>query len=633
MKEKIYTILGVIKNFIINNLDIIFFIPIILYKLVNYEKIISPEYFTYHFIVPPVLSSIIIVASFSLLFKNKGRMRFLYIFDIVISIIVIADAAYYRYFKDIISISVIRNGVMLGGVSSSLKDVLYPTDFLNLLDCFILLPIMGLYKKRIKRPQLKFVPRLAFFLVFFCIGTAWDAQKISSLNKEQPGLIANMSSRLYLDKYLGDLNFHVLDAYNVASTKVTNMKAISTEKQDKIKAYLDEKDAPQGVTFKNIGNGKNLIVLQVEALQQFVINKQVNGQEITPNLNKWIGKSMYFNNYYYQVASGTTSDAEFLSLNSLYPAATGAAYYMYPGNTYDSIPKQFNNKGYTSVAYNGYQEGFWNRNVMYKAEDFSNYYAEKSYNMNEQVGLGLSDKSFFNQTVPRIENLKQPYYSFLITLSSHFPYDDQKGYGNTLNLGKYKGTFIGDYLNGIHYTDTQIGTFLDKLDKDGVLKNSILVVYGDHYAIPKNESQGMYDFLGIKNASDLDWNNLQKVPLMIHFPNDANKGVNNIPAGQIDLYPTLANIFGLNNKYMFGTDLLNDKTNVVKFRNGSFVDKNYFYASYTNTYYDIKTGKAVKPNAYLTGLKNKTITELEYNDDILNHNLLKKFIKQDSSKK
>jgi phosphoglycerol transferase MdoB-like AlkP superfamily enzyme len=630
MKTTIFKILNYLKNFIINNLDILYIIPIITYKAINYDKTISPEYFSYHLIFIPVFVSVIAVSSISLLFKNKGRTRFLYIFNIVMSIILIADSAYYRYFKDIISISVIRNGVMLGGVKSSLKDVLYPSDFLYLADCVILLPLMRIYKKHVNRPQLKLVQRFACFLVVFAIGASWDGIRIYEFSLEQPKLITTMFNRLYLDKYLGDVNFHVLDAYNVASTKLANMKSIPVSKQNDIKKYLEQKDIPQGVTLSGAGNGKNLIVIQVEALQQFVIGAKLNGQEITPNLNKWLGKSLYFNNYYYQVASGTTSDAEFLSLNSLYPAASGAAYYLYPGDTFDSTPKQFNDKGYSTVTLNGYQEGFWNRNVMYKAEDFSNYYAEKAYNIDEQVGLGLSDKSFFNQTFEKMKTFKQPYYSFMITLSSHFPYDDQKGYGNTIDLGKYKGSFIGDYINGIHYTDAQIGMFLDKLDKAGMLKNSIVVLYGDHYAIPKNEAQGLYDFEGIKNPTDLDWNNLQKVPMFIHFPNDANKGVNNVPAGQVDLYPTIANLFDLDRKYMFGTDLLNAKNNIVTFRGGSFVANNTFYASYSDTYYDMNTGKTVQPTPALEKVKSDTLTELEYNDDILNHNLLKNFIKEDA---
>jgi lipoteichoic acid synthase len=633
MKNNIFKILNFLKNFIINNIDIIYTISIITYKAINYDKTISPVYFSYNLIFIPVFVAVIAISSISLLFKNKGRIRFLYTFNIVMSIILIADSAYYRYFKDIISISVIRDGVMLGGVKSSLKDVLYPSDFLYLADCVILLPLIRIYRKHINRPQLKFVQRFACFLILFVIGGAWDAERIHQFSLEQPGLVSTLYSRLYVDEYLGDVNFHVLDSYNAVSTKLSNLKSISASKQAEIKQYLEKKDVPEGTTLAGAGKGKNLIVIQVEALQQFVIGAKLNGEEITPNLNKWIGKSMYFNNYYYQVASGNTSDAEFLSLNSLYPAAAGIAYELYPGDTFNSTARQFSDKGYSTVTLNGYQEGFYNRNVMYKAEDFDNFYGEKAYNIDEQVGLGLSDKSFFNQTLEKMKTFKQPYYSFMITLSSHFPYDDQKGYGNTIDLGKYTGSFIGNYINGIHYTDAQLGMFLDKLDKAGILKNSIVVLYGDHYAIPKYQSQGLYDFEGIQKPTDLDWNNLQKVPMMIHFPNDANKGVNSIPSGQVDLYPTIANLFNLNRQYMFGMDLINAKNNIVTFRSGSFVANNTYYASYSDTYYNMSTGNPVKPTTEMKKTKRDTLTELQYNDDILNHNLLKNFIQEDANTK
>mgnify|MGYP001167343057 CR=1 FL=1 len=626
-------IFSFLRRFIVNNIDIIYFIVIITYKAIQYDKTISPEYFSVAFIFLPVFASVIALASISLIFKNRGRTRFLFIVNFLLSFILFADTAYYRYFKDIISISVIRNGVMLGGVSASLKDVIYPTDFLFFLDCIVLIPLIGIYRKHAKRTQPKLIQRLAFFLILFAIGGSIDAQRIYKLNIEQPRLISTMFNRLYLDKSLGDVNFHLLDAYNVSSTKIANMKSVPAAKQTEIKQFLEKNDVPKGVTFKNDGKGKNLIVIQVEALQQFVIGKSINGQEITPNLNKWLGKSIYFNNYYYQVASGTTSDSEFLSLNSLYPAAAGAAYYLYPGDTLNSTAKQFNAKGYDTTTLNGYQEGFWNRNVMYKAENFNHYYAEKAYNNDEQVGLGLSDKSFFNQTFDKIKTYKEPYYSFMITLSSHYPYDDQKGYGNTLDLGNYKGSFVGDYMNGIHYTDTQIGMFLDKLDKAGILKKSILVLYGDHYAIPKNEAQGLYDAVGIKNPTDLDWSELQKVPMMIHFPDDANKGVSNLPAGQIDLYPTIANLFNLETKYMFGTDLLNTKTNIVSFRDGSFTNGTNFYVAATGAYYDEKTKAKVPETPELLKMKTNTLNQLEYSDDILNHNLLRTFIKEDATKK
>ncbi|URZ16977.1 LTA synthase family protein [Clostridium felsineum] len=631
MNNKLVNLKNNIKEFLLRHLYILYTIIAVTIKTINYEKLISPTFFSIKFILPPVLSSIIVICSISLLFKNKGRTRFLYFFNLIISILLIADSAYYRYFKDCISLSVIRNGILLSGVSSSLRDLLYPSDFIYLIDCIILIPLIRIFKGYFNKTAI-FKIRFAEFLILLCIALPINILKIYSLTIEQPTLISTMVNKMYIAKVIGIVNFQVIDAYNVISTKVKDLKTLPPARQKEIKNYLKKKDSYTTSNFTGAAKGKNLIMIQVEALQQFVIGAKMNGQEITPNLNRWMGKSLYFNNYFYQVASGVTSDAEFLSNNSLYPADSGAAYYMYCNDTYDSLARQMNNNGYYTTAINGYKEGFWNRNVMYKAEDFHDYFAERNYNINETVGLGLSDKSWLNQTLPMMKNFKQPYFSFLITLSSHYPYDDQKGYGN-FDVGKYKGTLLGNYLNGIHYTDAQLGMFLDNLEKQGMLDNSIVVLYGDHFAIPKNSIEDLYNFENIKNPTNLDWYELQKVPMFIHFPHDENKGVNSMYSSQIDLYPTIANLFGLDKKYMFGSDLLNTQNNVVTFRNGSFTDGKYFYVSFEDSYYDIDDKKTIKPTSKLKAMKEDSLTQLQYSDDILNHNLMKTFLKDDSKDK
>jgi phosphoglycerol transferase MdoB-like AlkP superfamily enzyme len=281
-------------------------------------------------------------------------------------------------------------------------------------------------------------------------------------------------------------------------------------------------------------------------------------------------------------------------------------------------------RGYYTAALHGNSESFWNRDVMYKAEGFDNFLGENSFNITEKVGLGLSDKAFLTQSIDKLKNFNQPYFSFLITLSSHYPYDDTKGYGD-FDVKPYDNTLLGNYLKGIHYTDAQLGMFLERLEQEGILKNSIVVLYGDHFAIPKQNIGELYNFERVSNPNDLQWYEYQKVPMFIHFPDDQNKGVNHTYSGQMDLYPTLANIFNLPMKYMFGKDILNPRNRNVIFRDGSFTDGKYFYVSTSNTYYDISTGKVVQENPELKQEKENALGQLNYSDDILNHNLLKNF--------
>lgn len=610
-------------HFLIRNLDIILFAAIIFFKLMLYAKQISPEYL-YMGVTHPVFASVLILASFSMLFEHKTRINFLYTINLIIGLVLISDIMYYKYFKDVTTVAALRNIKLLSGVSSSVTSLIDIKDFIYVIDTIILFPFLKRYKNAKRKYNSTAVNKIVFFLLIFVTGISIDAKSVAAIAKEQPTLLSAMSNRIYLTKMIGNLNFHAVDAYNYISTNVKNSKKLSSERVTEIKSYLEDNNQITGSNLRGEAQGKNLIVIQVEALQQFAINKKVDGKEITPNLNKWINKSLYFDNYFYQVAGGNTSDAEFMSNNSLYPAASGAAYYTYSGNQYNSLASQLKNNDYYTAALHGYSEGFWNRNVMYKSESFDNFYGEHSFNVNEEVGLGLSDKSFLDQSIEKLKTFKEPYYSFLVTLSSHFPYDDSQGYGD-FNVGQYENSILGNYLKGIHYTDEQLGMFLNKLDQEGITKNSIIVIYGDHFAIPKENINELYSFENVNNPDDLKWFQYQKVPLIIHFPEDENKGVNHTYGGQMDLYPTLANLFNLPRDYMFGKDLLNSNSNKVLFRSGSFTDGNVFYVSWTNTYYNIKTGNIIPETDELKKKKEEYTKELGYSDDMLNHNLIKSF--------
>lgn len=609
-----------LKN-IIYSLDIVLFLVIVCTKILIFGRSIEENYFSYKSLMYPSLASLLVLVSLSLLFKRKGRMRFLLFLDIFISILIICDLNYLRYFKDILSIAVIKNSMLLGPVKSSISNLFKLTDLYFLIDIIFVLILYFLFKN--KTPQgPKFIFRLPAIFLFLAIGVGINANYYYKLSVEQPRLITTMYNRVYICKKLGLVNTHAIDIYNALMAGVTKNIALPKDKQNEINTFLQANSTETSSNLKGIAKGKNLIVIQVEALQQFVINNKVQNQEITPNLNKFINRSEYFDNYYYQISAGGTSDAEFMSNNSLYPAPSGAAYYLYYGNEFNSLPKALKAQGYNTNALHGFREAFWNRNVMYKAEGFDKFYSEKDYNIDENVGLGLSDKSFLNQTVDKIQSLKKPYYSFVITLSSHFPFDDVAHYGQ-FNVGQYENTLLGNYLKAIHYTDEQLGMFLKKLDDAGITKDSVIVIYGDHNAIPRDKENQLAQFMNISSMNDLEWSKLQKVPMIIHFPNEEQKGINHITSGEMDLYPTLANIMGLPIKDVFGKDLFNTKDNTVIFRNGSFTDGKSFYAAPSDTYYDMKTSQKT---AETTELKNKKLqvqSELGYSDDILKHNLFK----------
>ncbi|EPY6471200.1 LTA synthase family protein [Clostridium sporogenes] len=611
------------KTYLYNYWDIILFFILMLTKLLTYGSKLQLNHFKYSRILYPSIASILLVIALSLIFKRKGRFVFLLLFNILISIIIIGDLNYFRYFKDLFSLPILINSFQLGAVGSSVLELFNFWDLVYILDILILIPLfLSLKRKGIfSENNYKFDYKLIIIPLIIAIPIEFIS--FYKLSQEQPRLISTMYNKVYIAEKLGVLNYHYIDFYCSSTNFIKRKMPVSSNKKEDIKNVLAQKNTSyyNSSKYKDIYEGKNVILIQVEALQNFVINKKINNKEITPNLNKFLNKSLYFNNYFYQIASGSTSDAEFITNNSLYPAASGAAYFLYAGNHFNSLPSALKEKGYNTAAFHGYKESFWNRNLMYKNMNIDRFYSEKDYKKDEKIGLGLSDKCFLNETIGKMKKLKEPYFSFVVTLTSHFPYEVTDKYGE-FDVGEYEGTLLGNYMKSIHYTDEQLGVFLDKLEKENILANSIIAIYGDHYAIPRENEKDLSNFLG-KDIDELNWIELQKVPLIIHTPDEKLKGTNNEYCGQIDLYPTLANLLNIKNNTMFGRDLLNNKNESVIFRNGSFTDGKVFYISPINTYYDIKAHKKINETEELKAKKDNAISELNSSDNILKHDLLK----------
>lgn len=611
---------------IAGNIDIIlFFISVSIKALIFLNKIsenavkAQAKYSTF--------ASVFVFVAIAILFKKRYRIKLLFIFDLFLSIIIIIDVNYYRYFNDLVSINSIKNLSLLYGVKDSVINILNVSDLLYFVDIVIMLPLIIRFKKFFDKKS-SLLKRTIAFLILASAGIIISENNIKSLRKEQPGLIESMRNKTYIAKSIGIFNYHGEDICNVIESEITKHKRLPVSTKNDIKKMFASNKQNASSEFSGIGSGKNLIMIQVESLQQFVIGRKINGQEITPNLNRWLGKSLYFDNFFHQVAAGNTSDAEFMVNNSLYPAATGAAYYLYSGDKLNSLAENFKSKNYYTAAFHANNEVFWNRNVMYNTESFDHFYGQHSFTNDEKLGLGLSDQSFLNQTFEKLKTLKEPYYSFIITLTSHYPFDALKN-KSSFDVGKYNGTLFGDYLQSIHYTDEQLGSFLDKLESSGIMDKSIIVLYGDHSAIPVQNIGSLYDFVGEKNNDDYTWYQYQKVPFMIHFPFDYKNGVDHSYTGQMNVYPTIADMFNLNPKYVLGKDMFSSDKDKVVFRNGSFIYDGTFYLSSSDSYYDINTGQKETPTNEIKSYKNQIDKELSYSDYTLDKNLIKEFEKED----
>ena len=217
---------------------------------------------------------------------------------------------------------------------------------------------------------------------------------------------------------------------------------------------------------------------------------------------------------------------------------------------------------------------------MYPALGYDRYFNLSDYVGTEQmsVGWGLKDKEFFEQSIPKLKSLPQPFYTKFITLTNHFPFllNPEDQYVDEFNS---ESGVVNRYFPTVRYTDEALKQFIKQLKAEGLYDNSVIVIYGDHYGISENHNAAMAQFLGKDAITPFDSMQLQRVPLIIHVPGQEGKVISKV-SGQIDIKPTLLHLLGIktNKSVEFGTDLfIKEEDPLMVMRDGSFVSEDYVY--------------------------------------------------------
>jgi phosphoglycerol transferase MdoB-like AlkP superfamily enzyme len=406
-------------------------------------------------------------------------------------------------------------------------------------------------------------------------------------------------------------------------------KTISKLKKGKSMYIQNE----EGKKYFGVAKDMNLVVIQMESFQDFPINMVYEGREVTPYLNKLIKeKSFYFPNYFHQVGRGNTSDAEFVTNNSLYPAMHGKSYNLYEKSEFYGLPWILRDKGYTTAASHGYKAEFWNRKDAYPAQGFQRAYFESSFDVTEKIGFGMSDETFFMQTIENMKKMEEPYYNMTITLSNHHPYKILPQFDKLGILGE-DDDFAKRYLTSVNYTDYAIGQFIEKLKEEKMYENTVFALYGDHHGIITREESAneISKLLGRK----YNYEDMMNVPLIIHIPTIEKSEIIDSYSGQMDFLPTILNLFGIEpeGKLMYGSDIINNPDNLVEFQThmlrGSFItDKLIFNMSKDGSFENSKAwipyeeNKEIELTDEIEKIYESVIKEIQVNDYILDKNMI-----------
>lgn len=555
--------------------------------------------------------------------KVSRQMKFIRYSMLIGTLIIYFNLIFYRSFTDFITVPLLFQTSNIADLSTSVFSLLKLTDVLLFVDVAI---VWYLSKSKEMIMNVNYPRRGKVFVLAMSFVLLTGNFLLAEM--ERPQLFTRAFDREYLVKNIGLFNYHVYDIFVHSKVKTQRVFADGNELPEIEQYFKDEIRSSEQSELFGIAEDRNIIFISAESLQTFVIKNEVNGESITPFLNSLIDdeSTYYFDNFYHQTEQGKTSDSEFITENSLYPASRGAVFFTHSENEYHAMPEMLEEKDYYSAVLHANNRSFWNREQMYKSFHIDHYFDKESYEVNDEnsIGWGLKDKPYFEQSIKHLEILDQPFYSKLITLTNHFPFelgeedrsiDHYNSNSNTLN----------NYFPTVRYMDEAIENFFDQLKDSGLYENSIIVIMGDHDGISANHNRAMGMYLEKEQITAYDHIQLQRVPFFIHIPGHDQGEVISEVSGQIDIKPTLLHLVGIEteNDIYFGNDLfVDDRKDYIAFRNGDFVSDEHVYTS--DTCYDRLTGESIfieneaksEINA-CSPVKEKVETELDYSDAII----------------
>lgn len=458
------------------------------------------------------------------------------------TVIVMADLLYLRFFGDVISASALLAVGQTGRLWEDIRSLLRPSDLWLAADLLVAVPVIRAIRQLPDSGRV--VEETRWALVVAClIALVPGARAISDARKGDS--LAQVFRNLYIVQDYGLFAFHAADAWSVLDGTLLK-PPLDPARRAEVREWFRARAplrAGVGPTF-GTARGMNVIVIQVESMQQFLLGLRVGGQEITPTLNTWLKDSLWFSSVVDQTSEGRTSDGEFVNLVSLLPIEHGAVAFRYDGNHYEGLPRVLSRHGYHTLSAIAFDPDFWNRRVVLPAYGFSRSLFVRDFLYGEAIGWGLNDRDFLVQLVPEITRLPQPFCVWAITLSLHHPFVAFPDRLKTLRLGRWQDKPFGNYLHAMHFFDAALGEFTSGLERLGLLRNTMVVVLGDHdAAVPWNDTHARA--IGIPNQP-LAWHLSDRVPLVIRLPPSRGlSGERRLMAGQTDLPPTLLGLLGI----------------------------------------------------------------------------------------
>lgn len=457
----------------------------------------------------------------------------------LLDVLLVANLMYFRTYYSAIPASSYLEAGNLADFKASVTDSLRWADIVLLL-ISIATAVMAFRYKTTKRQPLTAV------LKWWAAPLAGFALLLTGVNLCKGGFHKSLRS-VRQSAYLCSADAPIFSVFGCIWYDITDAaEPITPEKQVEIERWLASQPKHQpadSVTEKR----SNLLIVFAESLESWVLEKEVDGKEITPCLNRLLKEksTLYAPNVLTQVKGGRSIDAQLMICSGLLPLMSGTYSSLYYDNTFYTLQKAMRGlKHSRSYLLTIDKVSTWNQGAVARSFGTDTIISYHDFKMTEAFGTHkrIGDASFFQQCREKIERGEvwkpgESVYMQFITYSGHAPFK-LPDHLRTITFPASIPEKAADYMTTAHYTDKAIGDFVAYLKTLPQYKETIVVIVGDHEGLAsyRQELVGNPACRGLVSDKQLTPFIVLNSPVGMRYDKFM---------GQIDIYPTLLNLMQL----------------------------------------------------------------------------------------
>ncbi len=457
----------------------------------------------------------------------------------LLDVLLVANLMYFRTYYSAIPASSYLEAGNLADFKASVTDSLRWADIVMPL-ITIATAVMAFRYKTTKRQPLTAV------LKWWAAPLAGFALLLTGVNLCKGGFHKSLRS-VRQSAYLCSADAPIFSVFGCIWYDITDAaEPITPEKQAEIELWLASQPKHQpadSVTEKR----SNLLIVFAESLESWVLEKKVDGKEITPCLNRLLKEksTLYAPNVLTQVKGGRSIDAQLMICSGLLPLMSGTYSSLYYDNTFYTLQKAMRGlKHSRSYLLTIDKVSTWNQGAVARSFGTDTIISYHDFKMTEAFGTHkrIGDASFFQQCREKIERGEvwkpgESVYMQFVTYSGHAPFK-LPDHLRTITFPASIPEKAADYMTTAHYTDKAIGDFVAYLKTLPQYKETIVVIVGDHEGLAsyRQELVGNPACRGLVSDKQLTPFIVLNSPVGMRYDKFM---------GQIDIYPTLLNLMQL----------------------------------------------------------------------------------------